>query len=88
VGNLTASGDVMLCCSLKQFYLKEFCFGNINEQSIIDIWKSAKRKDILERVESDELFVHTYCTPCRFNAYNEYLNIVKNRKENSLLEFV
>lgn len=70
VGAISATGDVLLCCNIKNQVDKDWSFGNLYKNTFEEIWKSEKRRKIIERVESDETFIRDVCTYCRMNTYN------------------
>lgn len=71
------SGGNMYACSA---FLgdKDFCYGNIYNQSFKEIWESEKRKKILKRFQT-ELDANLYCREvCRLDEINRYLWALKH----------
>jgi GTP 3',8-cyclase len=72
VGAIAATGDVLLCCNLKnRLVLDAVSFGNLNEKSFEDIWRSEKRHRMVHLVETSERFKKEACCYCRQDALNE-----------------
>lgn len=79
VGAMSASGDILPCCNLKN-HLKDasdFVFGNIHEQALEDIWFGDKRKAIVKEMERDG-FVPETCGQCRMDDCNKIMEFIKN----------
>ena len=73
---IDGSGDVYPCGNW--FGSKDFLIGNINEQSIKEIFFSKRYEEIQKKV-SEEVNVHTQCgIGCRQNEINQYLWDIKN----------
>lgn len=74
IGVVGGDGHVYACCFLRGN--RQFSFGNINEQSFNDIWKSEKRQQVMQAVYRGEC--GRACaggmTANRYNTYNEILN--------------
>jgi radical SAM protein with 4Fe4S-binding SPASM domain len=74
IGIVGGDGDVYACCFLRGN--KRFSFGNVAEQSFTEIWKSPRRKAVMEAVYRGEC--GRVCaggmTANRYNTYNEILN--------------
>lgn len=67
---ITASGDVYGCsCFLGN---KNFCYGNINEASFIDIWEGAGRKAGYDFIQN-QLDITNCRENCRMDDINRYL---------------
>ncbi|MGK7346159.1 MAG: radical SAM protein [Candidatus Nitrospinota bacterium M3_3B_026] len=62
---LGVDGNIYPCCVLK--YVGEFSFGNIRDSAFKEIWNSAKRKDVVPRLNSRD------CPNCWFDKTNEFL---------------
>ena len=71
---IDARGNVIPC---NLFYGNpEFTYGNLNKQSFAEIWKSEKRKQVLERIKQKGI---TECRKgCRLDVVNRYLHRLKN----------
>jgi radical SAM protein with 4Fe4S-binding SPASM domain len=78
---INARGEVVPC---NVFYDKpEFVYGNINEQGIGTIWRSDRRKHIIESVENS-CFSHCGTYRCRLDVMNRYLHRIKNPERNDV----
>jgi cyclic pyranopterin phosphate synthase len=78
---INANGDVVPC---NIFYHKpEFVYGNINEQSIGDIWTSDRRRNIIDKIECTK-FSHCGTYRCRLDVMNRHLNRIKNPERNDV----
>lgn len=76
---IDAYGNVVPC---NIFYNEpEFIFGNVNEQSLEDIWFSEKKKNIIDKITK---LNHSKCNEyrCRQDVMNRYLERVKNPEIN------
>jgi len=62
--NICANGDVYPCCQFDT-YSKELCVGNINENSIIDIWNGNKLKNL-------RLLLLKNMSPCAYCTIPKY----------------
>lgn len=69
-GEVTPSGDMLPCSDL--YGDPEYFIGNIGEQSIEQIWGSAQRSDVLERVRTN----HCVSKRCPANGRGHHLNRV------------
>lgn len=58
--HVNANGDVFICCNDYDF---ETIFGNINNESIKDIWLGKERQRMIEKSYSD------FCTTCSFAVW-------------------
>jgi len=87
VGAISANGAVELCCHSKHFK-KSLEFGNINNDSFYNIWKSKKRNDVIKIVEKNPKFVESVCPYCRMDVINKMLDIYKNGVPSSLAGFL
>jgi radical SAM protein with 4Fe4S-binding SPASM domain len=54
-------GNVILCCN---DYYSEFKLGNINEKSIIDIWRNSQFKEYRKALESGKREAIKLCAGC------------------------
>jgi radical SAM protein with 4Fe4S-binding SPASM domain len=76
---IDANGNVTPC---NVFYgNKEYTYGNINDESIVNIWESQRRLDIIEKIAQT---CHSHCGDyrCRLDVINRYLDRVKNPEKN------
>lgn len=71
---ITSNGNIYTCGP----YLgnSDFCYGNIYENSFVEIWKGRKRKQILERVS--RMDARLCMKNCRLDEVNRYLWELKN----------
>jgi len=71
---IDAKGNVIPC---NLFYnLPEFYYGNLNEKSFSEIWKSEQRKKVIEKIKETKL---SSCRAgCRLDPANKYLKQLKN----------
>jgi len=73
--NILSDGNLILCC---QDWKKETIFGNIKDNRLINILKSDKYKDLIEKVEgrkeSDLLFICKRCRYSKIEKENNYDN--------------
>lgn len=68
-----SSGDVWPCCVLMGN--EGMCFGNLHQQSFMEIWHGEQRKQVLERIKASGL---AQCSiDCRLDAMNRYLQELK-----------
>ncbi|MEK7841899.1 MAG: SPASM domain-containing protein, partial [Deltaproteobacteria bacterium] len=69
------NGDVLLCC---EDMGREIVMGNLKENSIHEVWNSAKAIDILEKVflgkPSDDNFI---CKECEFGKSTIFKKIIR-----------
>ena len=67
---MDAEGDVFPCIVFMG--REEFVYGNIHENSFLDIWESERAIRI--RNMFDDVFIHKYCRKtCRLDEINKYL---------------
>jgi radical SAM protein with 4Fe4S-binding SPASM domain len=71
---LNADGDLCVC----MYHLgdKRFSFGNIDEQSLSDIWRGAKRREVLDLC-SNHLDLETCQVCCKGHEINKFLQLVQ-----------
>ena len=71
---IDATGNVTPC---NMFYNNpEFTFGNINDNLFSDIWKSHKRKEVIQKINDQGI---SDCREgCRLDVINRYLGRLKN----------
>jgi cyclic pyranopterin phosphate synthase len=72
---LNADGDLCVC----MYHLgdRRFSFGNIYEQSVADIWRGAKRREVLDLC-SNNLDLETCQVCCKGHEINKFLHLVEN----------
>ena len=75
IGSIGADGNVYACCALKGF--KEFSFGNINEESFINIWHGERRKEVMNMIGNATC--QKYCSD-RLDTYNRLLSYLANKE--------
>ncbi len=75
---ITANGDVPFCKNLRDN--KEFIMGNLRTQTMEDIWKSKRRKDIIKKINEGNCNVF-----CQNGRLNQILKIIhpKNKTKHS-----
>lgn len=56
-----ANGDVTAACCDQ---LHDIKYGNINDNTLLEIWKGNKRTEFLKMMLSGERFKHPYCKDC------------------------
>jgi len=59
--NILTNGDVILCCN---DYSKKMILGNVNKNSILDIWNNEKYKRIREKFRDNEYKTIKACQNC------------------------
>ena len=72
---ITAEGDVFPCNAFAG--KKEYSLGNMCKDSFDNIWKSKRRKEIIEKIYS-QWDVEKCRKPCRLDEINRYLWELKN----------
>ena len=77
-GQIDAQGNVNLCCNLG--YRQQLNFGNLHDESFIEIWKGKKRQEVINKVE--QLGFKDKCPVCRFHSTNFLLNKIKKENNN------
>lgn len=91
-GYIAPTGDVYLCCIRKLFedvYGKEsLVFGNLYQQSFREIWKSEKRKQIVDEVEKMGAEYTKRCPACVHMPYNYLLDIFVNGNKFNMNYFI
>lgn len=73
---IDADGSIYACGGYWQD--KRYCYGNLNENSFIEIWESKKRKDIMEDMQKNVNFSECY-NCCRNHTINNFLWSLKNK---------
>ncbi|GAB1353533.1 hypothetical protein MASR1M12_22690 [Erysipelotrichia bacterium] len=74
---VNAHGEIIPC---NLFYANsDFIYGNLNNDSFVDIWKSERRKRVLALIREKDI---KGCRQgCRLDAINRYLHRIKNPEE-------
>ena len=76
--HIDAKGNVWPCVA--HIGTKEFCYGNIYEQSFEEIWEGTSRQKILHQLH--KLDINKVCREaCRLDEINRYLDDLKNPGE-------
>ncbi len=71
---ISATGDMYLCCHGRG--IKSMALGNIRENSISDIWRSERRRHVI-----DSIVLKDCPLLCRANTFNTILWSIKNEKK-------
>lgn len=71
---IDSKGDILPC---NLFYNNpEFVYGNLNEKNFSDIWKSKRRKEVIEKIKRKGI---AGCrVGCRLDPINRYLERIRN----------
>lgn len=77
IGNVSADGEVYVCCALKGF--KSFSFGNIYKNSFSEIWTSQKRQNTLNKIGGK--ICQKFCSD-RLDRHNKVFEYFFGEKEN------
>ena len=72
---IAATGKMYLCCHFRS--LEKYCLGDLNKQSIAEIWNSRKRLKAIKNIGNFEDCVSL----CRCNSMNQILFDIKRKKE-------
>lgn len=76
--HIDAKGNVWPC--IAHIATEEFCYGNIYEQTFEDIWKGAKRREVVQKLNA--LDINKVCREaCRLDEINKYLDELKHPGE-------
>lgn len=76
--HIDAAGNIWPCVA--HIGTKEFCYGNIYEQTFEEIWEGSRRKEIIEKLNA--LDINKVCREaCRLDEINKYLNELKHPGE-------
>lgn len=76
--HIDAKGNVWPCVA--HIGAKEFCYGNIFEQTFEQIWEGKKRQEIIEKLKETD--INKICREaCRLDEINKYLYELKNPGE-------
>ncbi len=62
--NIHSNGDVVLCC---QDWKRETKYGNILQQSLVDILESGHYKDIQDKALGKEADANFICKRCKWS---------------------
>jgi len=92
-GYVSPTGDVYLCCVRKLFEdnyggKDKLVFGNLYENSFKEIWKSEKRKKILENIYRLGSEYTKRCPVCPYMNYNYLLEIMKEGNKYEMNNFI
>ena len=72
---IAATGKMYLCCHFRG--MEKYCLGDLNKQSLAEIWNSRRRWQAIKNIGHFE-----DCVPlCRCNSMNHYLWAIKQKKE-------
>ena len=78
--HIDAKGNVWPCVA--HIGNSKYCFGNIYEQEIDEIWESNKRKNIVESLRQQD--INKICREaCRLDEINKYLDELKHPGEHA-----
>lgn len=77
-----ADMKMYLCCHMRG--MEKFCFGDLNKNSIKELWNSEQRKKAIKNINLNNL---QECVPlCRCNTFNQVLwNIKQSREHQNFL---
>lgn len=76
--HIDAQGNVWACVA--HIGTKEYCYGNINEQTFEEIWKGKQRQEAVRKI--NELNINKVCREaCRLDEINKYLDELKHPGE-------
>ena len=76
--HIDAKGNVWPCVA--HIGTKEFCYGNIYDQTFEEIWEGARRQHIIQKL--NVLDINNVCREaCRLDEINRYLNELRNPGE-------
>lgn len=65
-----ADGGVYPCCNL--LGLSEYAYGNLNQNSFVEIWENKRRNDVLNKLKDCKL--EPCPTACKLDVMNRYLH--------------
>ncbi len=81
VGILCANGGVYACCSTRG--LEQYCFGNIHNQPLPEIWHGKRRKSILNKISQKQC--HRIClghtSYMRYDHYNDLFEYLATQEK-------
>lgn len=76
--HIDAKGNIWPCVA--HIGMREFCYGNIYEQTFEQIWEGIKRQEIIRKINS--LDINKICREaCRLDEINKYLDELKHPGE-------
>ncbi len=73
---IDSDGGVYACGGYWQD--KRYCYGNLNDNSFIDIWRSEKRRQVMEYMQKKINFLECY-NCCRNHTINNFLWSLSNQ---------
>ncbi|MBM3211007.1 MAG: radical SAM protein [Deltaproteobacteria bacterium] len=76
VSILNSNGDICTC--MFHLYDDRFSFGNINKESLQNIWNGAKRKNVLRTIESKGIDFNDCQVCCKGQEINKFIDTIKN----------
>jgi radical SAM protein with 4Fe4S-binding SPASM domain len=79
---LEACGSVKVCSYFSGD--DRFSFGNINDNSLEDIWKSQQRQDVIKFVEEDLNYGRDCQISCKCSTINQFIDFIANPPPDSL----
>jgi len=81
VGILCANGEVYACCSTRG--MKKYSFGNINKETLFEIWNGQKRKEIIKKISKGKCknICVGHTSYMRYDHYNELFNYLSLPKK-------
>jgi len=82
---LDANGDIKIC--MYHPNRKEFSFGNINDNTFLDIWNSDKRKNVIEFVRSLDYSKNCQMC-CKLCELNKFVDFIKHPNEDIDINFL
>jgi GTP 3',8-cyclase len=87
VGVLCANGGLYACCSTRG--ISDYCYGNVNETPLAEIWQSARRRQVLKKIAAHDCggICAGKTSYMRYDHYNdlfEYLAAPDNPHKNFL----
>lgn len=76
--HIDAKGNIWPCVA--HIGTKEFCYGNIYEQTFVEIWEGEKRQEIIKKLNRAD--INKICREaCRLDEINKYLDELKHPGE-------
>lgn len=82
---LDASGDIKVC--MYHPNRNEFSFGNIKENTFVEIWKSERRKEAIEFVRKVD-YASNCQMCCKLCELNKFVDFVNNVNDNMDINFL
>lgn len=71
---VNVDGKVIPCCYITGEDIENFTFGNVLDQSIVDIFQTEENQKLVEQISSDKTNIR-YCSSC--NEWNQNLDFKK-----------